>query len=96
MGRFRAKPVVIEAVHFVRWRGDVAVMEKPVPEWFKEAMVKPRGEVGEVRGHGEGAMIRTLEGVIFADPGDWIIRGTHGELYPCKPGPFATKYEPVA
>lgn len=31
----------------------------------------------------------------FADLNDWIIRGTHGEFYPCKPGIFAATYDPV-
>lgn len=26
---------------------------------------------------------------------DWIIRGTHGELYLCKPDFFAEIYEPA-
>jgi len=28
-------------------------------------------------------------------PGDWIIRGVAGELYPCKPGIFDATYEPA-
>lgn len=39
--------------------------------------------------------IHTLEGVLTAHPGDWIIRGTHGEYYPCKPHIFAQTYEPI-
>jgi hypothetical protein len=29
-------------------------------------------------------------------PGDWIIRGVQGELYPCKADIFAATYEPAA
>ena len=39
--------------------------------------------------------IRTLEGTMRADLGDWIIRGVKGEFYPCKPDVFAATYEPV-
>ena len=39
--------------------------------------------------------ILTLEGVVIAQPGDWIIRGVKGELYPCKPDIFAATYEPA-
>lgn len=39
--------------------------------------------------------IATLEGVMRAEVGDWIIRGVKGELYPCKPDIFAATYEPV-
>lgn len=39
--------------------------------------------------------IATLEGVLTAKPGDWIIRGEHGEFWPCKPDVFAATYEAV-
>lgn len=32
--------------------------------------------------------IETLEGVMHASPGDWIITGVNGEKYPCKPDIF--------
>jgi len=40
--------------------------------------------------------IDTLEGTMTAAPGDWIIRGIKGELYPCKPDIFAATYDPVS
>lgn len=40
-------------------------------------------------------LIATLEGVMQAKPGDWIIRGTQGEFYPCKPDIFAESYDIV-
>lgn len=39
--------------------------------------------------------IKTLEGDMTAAPGDYIIKGTRGEFYPCKPDVFARKYEAV-
>lgn len=39
--------------------------------------------------------IPTLEGVMHADVGDWIIRGIKGEYYPCKPDIFEKTYEAV-
>jgi hypothetical protein len=39
--------------------------------------------------------IPTLEGVMYAEPGDWIIEGVKGEFYPCKPDIFAATYEKV-
>lgn len=44
---------------------------------------------------GGGLDIKTLEGTMRADVGDWIIQGVKGELYPCKPDIFAATYEPV-
>ena len=40
--------------------------------------------------------IETLEGVMHASPGDWIITGVSGEKYPCKPDVFEKTYEPVS
>lgn len=37
--------------------------------------------------------IPTLEGVMRARPGDFVIRGVQGEFYPCKPDIFEATYE---
>jgi len=39
--------------------------------------------------------IDTLEGGHIVCPGDWIITGTAGETYPCKPKIFEEIYEQV-
>lgn len=39
--------------------------------------------------------IDTLEGVMKADVGDYIITGVNGEKYPCKPDIFKKTYEEV-
>ena len=80
--KFRKKPVVIEAVQFRagEMRGE-----------FAEDVIN-----GRVRLTEEGTLlISTLEGIMEARSGDWIIRGVRGELYPCKPDIFAATYEPV-
>jgi hypothetical protein len=40
----------------------------------------------------DGLKIFTLEGSHMATVGDFIIRGVHGEFYPCKPDIFAKTY----
>lgn len=37
--------------------------------------------------------IPTLEGVMHASVGDFIITGIHGEQYPCKPDIFRETYD---
>ena len=37
--------------------------------------------------------LTTLEGVMSAQFGDWIIKGINGEFYPCKPDIFEKTYE---
>ena len=39
--------------------------------------------------------IHTLEGVMTATEGDFIIKGVQGEFYPCKPDIFEQTYEQV-
>lgn len=43
----------------------------------------------------EHGWIDTLEGGHNVCPGDWIITGVKGEMYPCKPDIFAATYEPA-
>lgn len=39
--------------------------------------------------------VETLEGVVYATPGDWIIKGVAGEFYPCRNDIFEATYEAV-
>lgn len=79
MGKFRKKPVVIEAV---QWTG-LNMNE------LRDFMGKyPKVIDRRVR-------IQALEGAIYASECDWIIKGVKGEVYPCKPDIFAATYEAV-
>jgi len=65
-----------------------------------EAMKFLAGEspnVDGVRYHPEedACYIDTPEGKMRAVPGDFIIRGVNGEVYPCKPDIFAKTYDEV-
>lgn len=39
--------------------------------------------------------IETLEGIMNANFGDYVIKGVNGEFYPCKPDIFEKTYELV-
>ena len=39
--------------------------------------------------------IQTLEGVMTANVGDYVIKGVSGEFYPCKPDIFEKTYDKV-
>lgn len=43
--------------------------------------------------YGDHLRIKTLEGEMIANIGDFIIRGVKGEFYPCKPDIFNETYE---
>ena len=82
MGKFRKKPVVIEAVQFRSG--------EELHDLSNEVIT------GRVRYTEDGTvLISTLEGTMEARDGDWIIRGVADELYPCKPDIFAQTYEAV-
>ena len=40
-------------------------------------------------------IIKTLEGNMRAEPGDYIIKGVQGEFYPCKSDIFKETYETI-
>ena len=43
----------------------------------------------------ERTLVRTLEGEMTGEAGDYLITGIKGEKYPCKPDIFHQTYEPV-
>lgn len=91
MGTYRKKPVQIEAF---QWTGGPDQVEDPT--WIVEAIRK--GDITFQRSERVNATVMricTLEGVMEAIPGDWIIRGVKGEIYPCKPDIFEATYEAV-
>jgi hypothetical protein len=80
--KYRKKPIVVEAEQLVAGRTLSSTFHKARQDTFKYT------EDGTL-------LIQTLEGVMEARPGDWIIKGVAGEFYPCKPEIFAQTYEPV-
>jgi len=97
MPKYRKKPVVIEAFRLTE---ETRRDNRDWPEWMNAAWCEDRGEVNSLfpltRGASTGPLgVGTLEGVMRADIGDWIIRGVKGELYPCKHEIFMMTYEPV-
>lgn len=87
--KFRKKPVVIEAVQFTGRSQEINdFIEATQYENLCSIGIGLDGEPSEV-------MIKTLEGTMTANIGDWIIRGIKGEYYPCKPEIFESTYEPV-
>ena len=75
---FTKKPVTVEAVQLTQANAD------DVAQWCGGRIVYT---------HRVAFEIPTLEGVMEAQEGDWIIRGVQGEFYPCKPDIFAQSYE---
>ena len=59
-----------------------------VPEWAEKSI-----EDGIMFYEDWDLFIKTLEGRMLADVGDYIIQGVQGEIYPCKPDIFKATYD---
>lgn len=83
INKYRKKPVEVEAIQFDGWNWqEVYQFMSDEPLMFTQDLRKE-----------EYLLIDTLEGVMKARVGDYIIKGVHGEFYPCKPDIFHETYE---
>ena len=86
--KFRKRPIIIEAIKLIYENvsairifigAGLLADNKPELNLEKEMVL----------------YIPTLEGLMTAKEGDWIIKGVQGEFYPCKPDIFQATYEKV-
>jgi len=102
MGKYRKRPIVIEAFQMTkerRWNNS------EWPDWLHKAWNREHGEnalwpdpdTPPEEGNNSSSILvcGTLEGVHRVTPGDFIIQGIKGEIYPCKPEIFNATYEKV-
>ena len=88
MAKFRKKSVVIEAFQL----NERGLIEE---DWFWDAVTR-----NDIITHCFGkhypdpawCEIKTLEGTMIANAGDYIIQGVNGEIYPCKADIFQKTY----
>lgn len=82
--KYRKKPVVVEVVQFTDTEESILKLSElgldPVRIDYADA-------------DSPILKIETLEGLMTATKGDYIIKGVQGEFYPCKPDVFAETYE---
>lgn len=89
---YRKKPVEIQAMHFPK--GASPGVGYDIAAWCGGRFntdVKPSDHT-DVR---YTISIPTLEGIMTAEEGDFIIRGVAGEFRPCKPDIFTQTYQEV-
>lgn len=77
--KYRKKPIVVEAFQY---------KNDKKPEWFN----KYRSDEYDPKC---AIFIDTLEGSMKVYPGDMIIKGIQGEIYPCKKDIFDATYDLV-
>lgn len=85
MARFEKKPVEIEAVRFLD-------NTESITEISNMGMGTLRVDYTQAP---PIIKIKTLEGTMTANVGDWIIKGIRGEFYPCRHDIFMDTYLPV-
>lgn len=83
--KYRKKPVVIEAIQFTDDKTETLIrLQEFMNRDIEVSYKNPKNPV---------LRIETLEGVMEASIGDYIIKGINGEFYPCKPDIFKATYE---
>ena len=80
--RFRKKPVEVEAIRFTGHN------DSEIAGFVGDAGYDPEDRYPSWK-------IRTLEGTMELRVGDWLVKGTRGEFYPVKPGPFQDTFERI-
>ena len=80
MAKYRKKPVIIDAVLF---DGTLSCVEQL---GTYQSSVSQKLTSNTVQ-------IKTLEGTMTANIGDYIIKGVKGEIYPCKADIFEATYD---
>lgn len=79
--KYLSKPVIIEAI---KYDGE---NKKECIDFMRDKLLDDDFTVSV-----NFPTIKTLEGLMEISVNDFIIKGTHGEFYPCKPEIFETKY----
>lgn len=81
--KYKKKPVVIEAVRFV----PTDTCLKELEAWGLKINLDNKNPKMPI------LKIPTLEGIMIATEGDYIIKGIRGEFYPCRADIFMDTYE---
>ncbi len=98
ISKFKKKPMIVEAVKLESTpksiREVLGFKGAPVVTNCNAASDAFEGYCNQCIKDG-GIKIVTLEGVMLASFGDYVIHGIQGEFYPCKPDIFHQTYDPV-
>lgn len=86
--RYVKRPIVIRAVKWTGYNFDeISEFAEGQPLTLYNTLYNNLGITKLI--------IETLEGDIYAEVGDYIIQGVHGEYYSCKPDIFTETYEEI-
>lgn len=88
MSKYRKLPVIIEAESVTELIYNAKNNWSALPNWIKENYEK-----GKIFFLNNSIEIMTDEGRMRGEKNDYIIKGIHNEIYPCKPDIFNLTYE---
>ncbi|WP_244138903.1 hypothetical protein [Leuconostoc falkenbergense] len=88
MSKYQKKPVTIEA-----WKSYDFKLDDNLPLWVIDAFNMRR--VGNACKKGFDYCVITLEGKMYFNNGDYLVKGVRGELYSCKSDIFEETYTMV-
>lgn len=91
MAKYRKLPVIIEAEKVNDLLYGFAHDFSKLPKWVIEAYNNMK--ITAITDNYFN--VQTLEGVMLAGRGDYLVKGIDGELYPCKIDIFEKTYERV-
>lgn len=91
--KYIKKPVVIEAIQYNNLNKEE--IEEFVGHELRSVVDSYHYDQGLPIPPTRFLYIDTLEGEMQVNPGDYVIKGVHGEFYPCKPDIFKETYEGV-
>lgn len=87
--QYRKQPVQIEAV---RYQGS-STHAGLIQQWMAGTGGGSLSEAAVLTRDIRPMEIDTLEGIVRAKPGDWIVKGVEGEFYPVRDAIFRKTYE---
>ncbi|QIL50088.1 hypothetical protein G7084_01375 [Weissella coleopterorum] len=84
----KKKPIVLDV-----WQIDVEALRKyEAPNWVIHEW---DNSMGNIKSYDDGLLILTLEGSMTAKIGDYIVKGTKGEIWPVRKDIFEETYDIV-
>lgn len=85
----KKKPIVLDV-----WQVVELTMDSNIPGWIFNAIFSDR-VLNESRKEGVELVVTTLEGKMDAKIGDYIVKGTKGEIWPVRKDIFEETYDIV-
>lgn len=85
MGKFRRKPIEVDAIQWDGTMGTVLKMNETFGDEFAGST--------KINPFPETLTVATVTGEVTANKGDWVIRGPSGEFFVGEPDAFAKVYD---